>query len=114
MRSGLDAQLAARLKKAQVARNSDEAVLLRPPACAGPVPDAELPVDVRQVELDRLLGHPQGLRDLRVRPPLGSEAKDLDLAPGETGSRGLRHVRRAPVRPRGWQVHRVEQQNVEG
>jgi hypothetical protein len=53
------------------------------PARLGPVGDAELAVDVRQVELDRLLGHPQGPGDAAVGVAHGHVAEDLELAIGE-------------------------------
>src|SRR5215218_11210532 len=56
---------------------ADEAVALRPARRLCPVRDVELPVDVRQVELDRLLGHPELPRELRVRPALRDEGQDL-------------------------------------
>src|SRR3954469_21050239 len=40
---------------------------LRPPAPLGPVGDVQLAIDFRQVELDRLLSHPQHPCELRVR-----------------------------------------------
>src|SRR5215210_5814931 len=47
------------------------------------VADAELAVQVREVELDRLLGHPQLAGDPLVREPLGGQAEDLALAVGQ-------------------------------
>ena len=60
---------------------------LGPPARLGPVRHVELAVDVRQVELDRLLGHPEHPRELRVRVALGDELEDLELAPRQVMSR---------------------------
>src|SRR5919197_2279335 len=45
--------------------------------------DAELPVDVLEMALDRLLGHEEGLRDLAVRKSLGGERGDAALADRE-------------------------------
>src|SRR4051794_14888393 len=42
-----------------------------------PVLDSELPVGVGEVELDRLLGHPQLAGDLAVRGAAGDEPEDL-------------------------------------
>src|SRR3954471_21962522 len=47
------------------------------------VGDAELAVGVRQVELDRLLGHPQLAGDPLVGEALRGQAEDLLLALGE-------------------------------
>lgn len=44
------------------------------------VRDADLSVDVRKMELDRLFGDPQAASDLCVRTALGDEAENLDLA----------------------------------
>src|SRR5919199_2344331 len=49
------------------ARESDEAVLVGDSRRLRAVLDAELPVDVREVELHRLLGDPELLADLLVR-----------------------------------------------
>src|SRR5918992_4424802 len=62
-----------------------KAVELRPAAGLRAVRDAELAVDVGEVELDRLLGHPEHAGELRVRVALGDEAEDLQLPAGETG-----------------------------
>src|SRR5947207_12433907 len=56
-----------------------QAVKLRPATRLGPVGDVELAIDVRQVELDGLLRHPEHLRELRVRVALRDEPEDLDL-----------------------------------
>src|SRR6478672_1451374 len=44
-----------------------------------PVRDVEFPIDVGQVELDRLLGHPQALRDLLVAGALSGDRQNLEL-----------------------------------
>ena len=49
----------------------------------GAVRHAELAVDVRQVELHRLLGDPQLAADAGVREAVGHQAEDLALAGGE-------------------------------
>src|SRR3954468_5844114 len=72
-------------------------VLARPAAGAGAVADLELAIDVREVELDRLICHPQLLRHLAVREPVRYESEDLQLARGE--ERRRRAVRRRPARP---------------
>ena len=61
--------------------HSQQSVELRPPTRFCPVRDVELAVDVRQVELHRLLGHPEHLGELRIRMPLGDEPEDLELTP---------------------------------
>ena len=48
-----------------------------------PVGDVELPVDVRQVVLDRLLGHPERLGDASVGRARRDHLEDLQLARGE-------------------------------
>ena len=58
-------------------------VLVRDARRLGPVLNAELAVDVRQVELHRLRGYPELLRDLVVREPAGERAQDRQLAVGE-------------------------------
>ena len=54
-----------------VARAGQQVMDLRPAARLGSVRDVELAIDVREVELDRLLGHPEHLGELRVRMALG-------------------------------------------
>ena len=61
-------------------RGRQESAELRPAARLGAVRHVELAVDVREVELHRLLGHPQPPRHLAVRVALGDELEDLALA----------------------------------
>ena len=67
------------------ADRSSSPVSSRSPCCCAhrlaPVrfTDADLAVDVREVELDRLLGHPELLRDLAVGEALRDETEDLEL-----------------------------------
>ena len=56
----------------------------------GAVRDAELAIDVRQVELDGLLGHPELAPDPSIGHPVGYEAQDLELAPRQLLLRLLR------------------------
>src|SRR5215211_9333151 len=49
----------------------------------GAARDAELSVDVRQVDLDRLRGHVQRVGDVAVAPPLRREVGDAPLARGQ-------------------------------
>ena len=63
--------------------------LVRVPDRLGAVPDAELPIDVRQVELHRLLRDPELLRDLLVRQA---------AAPARRGSRSRGRSARRPSR----------------
>jgi hypothetical protein len=52
---------------------------MRPVTGLGPVPNAELLVDVREMELHRLLAYEQQSRELRIRMTLGNELQDLEL-----------------------------------
>jgi hypothetical protein len=54
----------------------------------------------RQVHLDRLLGHEQGLRDLAVREPVGGHARDAGLAGGQPAAALDRAAARRPPRRR--------------
>ena len=56
-----------------------ESVDLCPAARFRSVRDVELAVDVRQVELDGLLGDPEHARELGVRVALGDQPEDLEL-----------------------------------
>src|SRR3954471_22730678 len=89
-------------------RRIEEAAQLRDPACLGPVVHVELAIDVRQVELDRLLGHPQHAGQLGVGVALGDVTQQLELARGqaERVTRRPRSCHRTTVRD-GGQVHRV-------
>ena len=66
----------------------DQAELVGLAHRVGAVLGAELAVDVRQVELHRLLRDPQLLRDLVVRLPARELGEDRDLAVGEAGRLG--------------------------
>jgi hypothetical protein len=63
----------------------DEPVLVRVAHGLGAVVDAELAVDVRQVELDRLFRQEQLLRDLLVREPRLERLQDGQLALTQLG-----------------------------
>jgi hypothetical protein len=58
-------------------------VELGPAARFGPVSDADLPIDVRQVKLHGLLRDPQHLGQLGIRVTLGNQIQDLELATSE-------------------------------
>ena len=58
----------------------------------GPRRHAELPVDIREVELHRLLGEPEPLRDLLVRESLAEQAQDRQLPLAQPGLRGRRRL----------------------
>ena len=73
-----------------VPRGVDEPVLERVARRLGPVRHAELAVDVRQVELHRLLGDPELLADRVVRKAPRQRLQDRRLALGQAG--GLRGV----------------------
>src|SRR5262249_37235496 len=79
-------------------RGRKRAVQLCPAASLGPVRDVELAIDVRQMELDRLLGHPQHPRQLRVRVTFRDEPQYFELATRELWRIGNRQ-RLAPRRP---------------
>jgi hypothetical protein len=66
----------------------DEPVLERVARGLRPVRDAELAVDVRQVELHRLLRDPELLADRVVREAAGEGPQDRRLALGEAGGLG--------------------------
>src|ERR671934_271434 len=96
----------------------DEPVLVRVPRRLGPVLDAELAVDVRQVELHRLLGDPELLADLLVREAPGElrQQRRLALAQAEVLARAPRRLELAVDRERiavgrgaqrNWEVARV-------
>src|SRR5438270_2888068 len=73
----------------------EQPVLMRPAARLGSVGDAELAIDVREVKLDRLLGHPQLSRHPAVRQTPGNEPQDLTLAPGQSRCLSLQFDRGA-------------------
>ena len=70
-----------------VDRAFDQAVLVGEARGLGPVRHAELAVDVRQVELDGLLGDPELLADRLVRKASRDRRQDRGLAFGQP--RGL-------------------------
>src|SRR3954471_1817150 len=70
---------------AVVDRALDEPVLVREASGLGAVRDAELAIDVREVELDRLFRHPQLLADRLVREAAREGGEDRGLALGEAG-----------------------------
>src|SRR5262245_14822903 len=64
----------------RVERALDQPVLVGETRCLGPVLHAELAVDVREVELDRLRRDPELLRDLVVGEPARERLQDRELA----------------------------------
>src|SRR5690242_14275174 len=60
-----------------------EPVVVGEPGSLGTAANAEFPIDVRQVVLDRLLAKPELARDLLVRATCGDPLEDLLLARGE-------------------------------
>src|SRR3954452_14937743 len=82
-----------RTSSAVVDRALDQPVLVREAGGLGAVRHAELAIDVREVELDRLLSHPQLLADRLVREAAREGSEDRGLSLGEAGS-----ARRAPDR----------------
>src|SRR6185503_4520379 len=74
-----------RASSAVVDRALDEPVLVREARGLGAIRDAELAIDVREVELDRLFRHPQLLADRLVRESARKGGEDRGLALGQTG-----------------------------
>src|SRR6266700_8163200 len=93
---------------AVVDRALDEPVLVREASSLGAIRDAELAIDVREVELDRLFRHPQLLADRLVREAAREGGEDRGLALGETGGtrRALAGVRQSDRAVDG-SVHRL-------
>src|SRR5207248_2935847 len=60
-------------------RFGEQAVQLSPAAGLGAIRHVELAIDVREVELHRLLGHPEHAGKLPVRMAFGDELQDLEL-----------------------------------
>jgi len=65
-----------------------EVVLERVAGCFGAVGDAELAVDVGEVELDGLFGDPELFADCLVGEAAGDGFEDAELAVGEAGAAG--------------------------
>ena len=89
---------------------SQQAVQLGPACSLRAIRDVELAIDVREVELHRLLRHPEHLGERCVRVPLGDQLEDLPLAPRQVDELGV--VRRGRPggdgrRPGPSEVHRV-------
>src|SRR5215207_9913840 len=61
----------------------EDAAVEREPGSLGAVGNAELPVDVAEVELHRLLGDPELPADRAVREPAGERLQHRELAVGE-------------------------------
>jgi hypothetical protein len=57
-----------------------DAVIARPERCLDAIGHADLPVDARQVRLDRLLADPEAPRDDLVGVPSRDEREDLAFA----------------------------------
>src|SRR5213079_1596353 len=74
-------------------RRNAEPVQQRVAARLCAVRDAELAIDLREVELDGLLGQPELTADLRVGAALRYETEDLVLARGQRGFGRGRHER---------------------
>src|SRR6187402_1999373 len=70
---------AAPPSRRQLLTRAHEIVDVRVSARLGAVGHAELAIGVGQVELDRLLGHPELPRDRAVGLPLGDQPQDLEL-----------------------------------
>src|SRR5580765_2554680 len=71
-----------------VDRALDEPVLVREASGLGAVCHTELAVNLGEVELDGLLGHPQLLRDRVVRQASRESGENRGLAFGEAGGAG--------------------------
>src|SRR3954454_13771156 len=104
---------------AVVDRALDEPVLVCEAGSLGAVRHAELAIDVREVELDRLFRHPQLLADPLAREAAREGGEDCGLALGEAGGArralaGLGQADRALYRPvdrlseRGGQVDWID------
>src|SRR5215203_6744145 len=65
-------------------------MLVRPPARLRPVRRPELPIDVGQVELDRLFRHPEPSRKFLVRVAFRNEREDLAFAWSQRSTLALR------------------------
>src|ERR671923_1953771 len=74
------ARRGARGSRSREGRRSRPAAQVRIAGSLGSVRDAELAVDVREVELDRLLGHPELRGDAPIREPRRYVPEDLLLA----------------------------------
>src|SRR5262245_256068 len=75
-------------RSAVVDRALDEPVLVREARSLRAIRDAELAIDVREVELDGLFRHPQLLPDRLVREAARQSREDRGLALGEAGRAG--------------------------
>src|SRR5258708_29855000 len=71
-----------------VQRAFDKPLLVGVASSLSPVGNTELPIDVRQVELDGLLGDPELLGDLLVREAACERPEDDSLTTGEAGRLG--------------------------
>ena len=98
-RSKWPGQSAELLVVALVERALDEALLVGVARGLGAVGDVELAVDVRQVELDRLRGDPELLRDRGVRLALRERGQDRELAGGQAGGLARRSRCVSSARP---------------
>src|SRR5947209_12811786 len=99
---------------AVVGRALDQPVLIREARGLGAVRDAELAVDVREVELDRLFRDPELLADCLVRESAGKSGKDRGLALGEAGrTRGALAGIRQPDRAVDGAVDRLAERRGE-
>src|SRR5262249_2874496 len=74
-----------------------------------PGADLQLPVHVREVELDRLHGHEELLRDLLVAAVAGGEVGDAALARGERLDAAADHAPRAGARGRELLVRALDE-----
>src|SRR3954465_2391160 len=114
-----------RTSSAVVDRALDEPVLVREAGSLGAVRHAELAIDVREGELDRLFRHPQLLADRLVREAAREGGEDWGLALGGAGGPraplpGIGQADRAVDRSvdrlaeRGGQVDRIDALDDEG
>ena len=84
---------ARRANRRRSCHGADKALVEREPRGFGAVGDAELAIDVRQVELDGLLGDPELLADRLVGEPACDRPEDFRLAIGEPRHGGRRRAR---------------------
>jgi hypothetical protein len=88
---------------------AEQAVLGRPASGLPPAVHVEAPVDVREVELDRLVADPEAPRHRVVGRAGGDEAQDLELAPRQAARAAAAPARTTP--PSGSPFRDVRQSN---
>src|SRR6187431_854841 len=101
-------------------RTLDQAVLIRVASGLRPVREIQLAVDVRQVELHRLLGDPELLADRSVGKALRNGLQDRKLALRKAGRLaqaplvdlgepdGMEHRSLDSLSDRRWQIDRID------